>query len=46
MTSGIFFVAAEASGDLLAAEIVDELRRKQPGLRLNAIGGDQLAARA
>ena len=45
MTSGIFFVAAEASGDLLAAEIVDELRLKQPGLRLNAIGGDQLAAR-
>ncbi|WP_018147187.1 lipid-A-disaccharide synthase [Henriciella marina] len=45
MASDIFLVAAEASGDLLAAEIVDELHRKQPGLRLNAIGGEHLAAR-
>jgi len=45
MASSIYLVAAEASGDLLAAEIVDELRRRQPDVKLNAIGSDQLAAR-
>ncbi|QYJ00348.1 hypothetical protein KUV46_13540 [Thalassovita mediterranea] len=45
MASSIYLVAAEASGDLLAAEIVDELRRIDPDVTLNAIGSDQLAAR-
>lgn len=45
MASSIYLVAAEASGDLLAAEIVDELRRLEPDITLNAIGSDQLAAR-
>lgn len=45
MASSIYLVAAEASGDLLAAEIVDELRRLDPDVKLNAIGSDQLAAR-
>lgn len=45
MASSIYLVAAEASGDLLAAEIVDELRRLEPDVTLNAIGSDQLAAR-
>lgn len=45
MASSIYIVAAEASGDLLAAEIVDELRRLEPDVALNAIGSDQLAAR-
>ena len=45
MASGIFLVAAEPSGDLLAAEIVDEIRKRAPEIELHAIGGDHLAER-
>ena len=37
-------VAAEASGDLLAREVVEEIRRKSPEAYLSGIGGSELAA--
>jgi lipid-A-disaccharide synthase len=37
-------VAGEASGDLHASEVVHELKRLVPGLRMFGIGGDLLAA--
>lgn len=37
-------VAGEASGDLHAAEVVRELKRRAPGLQTFGIGGDLLAA--
>ena len=40
----IYFVAAEASGDLLAREVIEELRRLQPDLTILGIGGSELEA--
>ena len=38
------FVAGEASGDLLAAGVIAELRRRVPGLHCAGIGGDRMIA--
>src|SRR5258708_31736787 len=40
----VLIVAAEHSGDEHAARMVRELRAKQPGLAVAALGGPQLAA--
>jgi lipid-A-disaccharide synthase len=40
----IFFVAAESSGDLLASEIIREVRRQQPNCELAGIGADNMAS--
>ncbi len=40
----VLFVAGEASGDLHAAGVAQELARLRPDLKLTAIGGDRLAA--
>ncbi|HET9025360.1 MAG TPA: lipid-A-disaccharide synthase [Burkholderiaceae bacterium] len=40
--SGIAFVAGEASGDLLAAGVLAELKRRDPALGLFGIGGDRM----
>lgn len=42
-TSDIYFVAAEASGDLLAREVIEVLRRSDASLRIHGIGGEHLA---
>ncbi|PKP83556.1 MAG: lipid-A-disaccharide synthase [Alphaproteobacteria bacterium HGW-Alphaproteobacteria-18] len=38
----VYFVAAEASGDLLAREVIEELRGAHPDLRVLGIGGPEL----
>jgi len=40
--SGIAFVAGEASGDLLAAGVLAELKRRDPALALVGVGGDRM----
>lgn len=40
----VLFVAGEASGDLHAAGVADELARLRPDLELRGIGGDRMAA--
>jgi len=40
----LYLVAAEASGDLLAREVADWVRRKSPDTEINGIGGAELAA--
>ena len=42
-TADIYFVAAEASGDLLAREVIEVLRQEDATLRVQGIGGAQLA---
>lgn len=42
-TADIYFVAAEASGDLLAREVIDALWRSNASLRIRGIGGEHLA---
>ena len=39
-----FVVAAEPSGDLLAREVVTEMRRRDPAATFSSIGGSELAA--
>lgn len=41
---GIFFVAAEASGDLLAREVIDAIRLTRPETMIAGIGGAEMAA--
>lgn len=43
-TPHIYFVAAEASGDLLAREVIEAIRAKQADVRISGIGGKELAA--
>jgi lipid-A-disaccharide synthase len=44
MTNGeLLVVAGEASGDLHAADVLRELRRREPGLRAFGMGGERLA---
>jgi len=38
----VYLVAAEASGDLLARETAEQLRRRQPDIQLSGIGGPEL----
>lgn len=40
----IYFVAAEASGDLLASEVIAEIRKARPDVTLSGIGGQEMAA--
>ena len=40
----LYLVAAEASGDLLAREVAEWVRRKSPGTEISGIGGAELAA--
>jgi lipid-A-disaccharide synthase len=42
--SSIAFVAGEASGDLLAAGVLAELKRREPALVLAGVGGDRMIA--
>lgn len=41
-SSSIAFVAGEASGDLLAAGVLAELKRREPGVALCGVGGDRM----
>ncbi len=46
MTVGpLFFVAAEPSGDLLAAEVIDAIRCQNDGVEISGIGGDEMRGR-
>ncbi len=40
----LYVVAAEASGDLLAREVVEQVLRKAPGTIIDGVGGAELAA--
>lgn len=40
----LYLVAAEPSGDLLAREVAEWVRRKAPSIQIDGIGGDELAA--
>ena len=40
----LFFVAAEPSGDLLASEVIDVIRAREPGAFIAGIGGEEMAA--
>lgn len=40
----LYFVAAEASGDLLAREVAEAIRRRMPDLAIDGIGGAELAS--
>ncbi len=42
--SRLWFVAAEASGDLLARETIEAIRKRVPDLCIRGIGGAELAA--
>ena len=42
--SRVFFVAAEASGDLLAREVIEEIRAKTNDPEIFGIGGGEMAA--
>ena len=39
----LYFVAAEPSGDLLARETIEALRRQNPSVEVVGIGGQELA---
>ncbi len=41
----VFMTAVEASGDLLGAELIDEVGRRTSGVRFIGLGGPQMAAR-
>ncbi len=43
--SPIFFVAAEPSGDLLAAEVIDIARELNANVEIRGIGGEEMRAR-
>jgi lipid-A-disaccharide synthase len=44
MATRLAFVAGEASGDLLCAGVLEELRRRQPDVECGGIGGDRMIA--
>jgi lipid-A-disaccharide synthase len=44
MAAGLAFVAGEASGDVLAAGVLNELRRRDPALAMAGVGGDAMIA--
>jgi lipid-A-disaccharide synthase len=44
MATRLAFVAGEASGDLLCAGVLEELRRQCPGIECGGIGGDRMVA--
>lgn len=45
MAQHIYFVAAESSGDLLSAEVIDRIRRLNPDTVVSGIGGAEMKAR-
>lgn len=44
-TPCVFVVAGEPSGDVLGAELIDELRRRQGGVRIQGVGGPLMRER-
>lgn len=40
----LFFVAAEPSGDLLASEVIEVIKAREPGVSIAGIGGEEMAA--
>ncbi len=40
----LYFVAAEASGDLLAREVIEAVRRQHPDTRIDGTGGSEMAS--
>ncbi|MEQ8299188.1 MAG: lipid-A-disaccharide synthase [Hyphomonas sp.] len=40
----LYFVAAESSGDLLAREVIDRIKTKQPDVHVSGIGGGEMAS--
>ncbi|WP_341197258.1 lipid-A-disaccharide synthase [Hyphomonas chukchiensis] len=40
----LYFVAAEASGDLLAREVIEAVRARQPDVHISGIGGAEMAS--
>lgn len=44
MSTRVFLVAAEASGDALGADLARALRRMEPDVRLDGVGGSMMAA--
>ena len=44
MVKGYFIIAGEASGDLHAAELVTQIRQREPEARITGLGGDRMAA--
>ena len=40
----LFFSCGDASGDRLAARVAAAVRRRRPGVRISALGGERLAA--
>lgn len=43
--SHIFLVAAEESGDALGADVIDEMRARDPAVRISGIGGERMRER-
>lgn len=43
-TPRIYMVAAELSGDLLAREVVEDIRKRLPDTHISGIGGNELAS--
>ena len=44
--SHIFLVAAEDSGDALGADVIDELRARDPAVQISGIGGERMRERS
>ncbi len=42
MVNSICIIAGEPSGDLYAGRVISELRKKQPGLNIFGVGGDNM----
>jgi lipid-A-disaccharide synthase len=40
----LYFVAAEASGDLLAREVIEAIKARQPDVHISGIGGAEMAS--
>jgi lipid-A-disaccharide synthase len=45
MSDVVYFVATEASGDLISAEVMDEISRLRPGTIFKGVGGAQMENR-
>jgi lipid-A-disaccharide synthase len=45
LSRSVFIVAAEASGDALAGDVIDSLRRREPDIVVRGVGLAQMAAR-
>ena len=44
MVRGYFIIAGEASGDLHAAELITQIRQREPDSRIAGLGGERMAA--